>query len=132
MLATDTKQTCEVKILKDGQAVDVLVEGIAAQDRQGQERLCRAAVIDISQQKRADELAAANQALEAEIAARKQAEESSANHLATLLRSFSPACIPAVMLVTDEGRVEFANQALCDSFGLDELPADLVGLDPVR
>ena len=57
---TDTKQTCEVKILKDGQAVDVLVEGIATQDRQGQERLCRAAVIDISQQKRADEAAAAD------------------------------------------------------------------------
>ena len=53
----------------------MLVEGIAAQDRQGQERLCRAAVIDISQQKRADELAAANQALQAEIAAREQAEE---------------------------------------------------------
>ena len=62
VLATDTKQTCEVKILKDGQAVDALVEGIATQDRQGQERLCRAAVIDISQQKRADELAAANRA----------------------------------------------------------------------
>ena len=48
VLATDTKQTCEVKLLKDGQAVDVLVEGIAAQDRQGQGRLCRAAVIDIT------------------------------------------------------------------------------------
>ena len=56
----------------------VLVEGIAAQDRQGQGRRCRAAVIDVTQQKRADELAAANQALQAEIAARKQAEEHAA------------------------------------------------------
>ena len=60
VLATDTKQTCEVKILKDEQAVDALVEGIAAHDRHGQERLCRAAVIDISRQKRADESAPAD------------------------------------------------------------------------
>ena len=76
----DTMQTCEVKILRDGRAVDVLVEGIAAQDRQGQERLCRVAVIDISQQKRADKLAAANQALQSEIAAREQAEKSLRQH----------------------------------------------------
>ncbi len=54
VLLTDAKQTCEAKILKDGQAVDVMVEGIAAQDRQGQERVCRAAVIDISQRKRVE------------------------------------------------------------------------------
>jgi two-component system sensor histidine kinase/response regulator len=75
VLMSDTKQTCGIKLLKDGQAVDVLVEGIAAQDRQGQERVCRAAVIDVTQQKRADELAATNQALEAEMAVRRQAEE---------------------------------------------------------
>ncbi len=33
-----------------------------------------------------------------------------------------------VLLVTDEGQVEFANQALCDSFGLEDTPADLMGL----
>ena len=60
VLATDTKQTCEIRILKDGQAVDALVEGVATQDRQGQQRLCRAAVIDISRQKRADESAPAD------------------------------------------------------------------------
>ena len=32
------------------------------------------------------------------------------------------------MLVTDENRVEFANQAICDYFDLSESPADLVGL----
>ncbi len=47
VLATDTKQTCEVKIVKDGRTVDVLIDGIATGDGQGQERLCRAAVIDI-------------------------------------------------------------------------------------
>ena len=55
VLVIDTKQTCEVKILKDGQPVDVLVEGIVTQDGQGQEKLCRAAVIDISRPKRTEE-----------------------------------------------------------------------------
>ncbi len=76
VLATDAKETCEVKLLRDGALVSVLVEGIAAQDRPGPQRFCRAAVIDVSPQKRADELAAANRALETEIAARKQVEES--------------------------------------------------------
>ncbi len=75
VLLADVKQTCEVKILKDGKVVDVLVEGIAAQNRQRQERVCRAAVIDISQQKRSDELAEANRALRSEIAAREQLDE---------------------------------------------------------
>ena len=55
VLTTDTRQTCEVKLLKDGQPVYALVEGIAAQDHQGQEKLCRAAVIDITASKQAEE-----------------------------------------------------------------------------
>jgi PAS domain S-box-containing protein len=55
VLTTDTKQTCEVKLLKDGQSVYTLVEGIATQDHQGQEELCRGAVIDITERKRAEE-----------------------------------------------------------------------------
>ena len=62
VLATNTKQTCEIEVLKDGQAVGALVEGIAVQNHQGQERLCRAAVIDVRHQKRADKLAAADRA----------------------------------------------------------------------
>ena len=34
----------------------------------------------------------------------------------------------ALLLVTDEGRVEFANQTFCDYFDLNDSPADLVGL----
>ena len=60
VLATDTKQTCEIKVLRDGQAVGALVESIAVENYQGQERLCRAAVINISQQKHAEELTTAN------------------------------------------------------------------------
>jgi PAS domain S-box-containing protein len=62
VLATDIKQSCEITVLKGRQAIDALVEGIATQHRPGQERLCRAAVIDISRQNRAEELAAANRA----------------------------------------------------------------------
>ncbi len=75
VLASDVKQSCEIEILKDGQAVFVLIEGIAAQDRQGQERLCRATAVNIDQQRLAAELAVANQALQSEIASRQQAEE---------------------------------------------------------
>jgi PAS domain S-box-containing protein len=74
-LAADAKQTCRVKLLHGATLAEVLIVGIAAEDCRGPERLCRAAVIDITQQKRADELAAVNQALQSEIAARKQAEE---------------------------------------------------------
>ncbi|MGA2244087.1 MAG: PAS domain S-box protein [Verrucomicrobiota bacterium] len=35
-----------------------------------------------------------------------------------------------VLLVSAEGRVEFANQAFCDQFGLAEAPVDLVGCSP--
>jgi HPt (histidine-containing phosphotransfer) domain-containing protein len=64
VLATDIKQTCDVKILKGSQAIVALVEGIATQDRQRQEGLCRAAVIDISRQKHADGSAAGNRAVQ--------------------------------------------------------------------
>ena len=45
VLTTDTRQTCEVTLLKDGQPVYALVEGIAApRPPGGSGRLCRAAV----------------------------------------------------------------------------------------
>jgi PAS domain S-box-containing protein len=55
VLRSDTKQTCEIKLLSDGQPVYVLVEGITTRDRPGQEKLCRAAVIDITERKRAED-----------------------------------------------------------------------------
>ena len=67
------------------------------------------------------------QSLRDHITDRKQAESA----LQTTLQRFyvvlsSMYC--GVLLVTDEGQVEFANQALCDSFGLEDTPADLMGL----
>jgi PAS domain S-box-containing protein len=62
-----------------------------------------------------------------DITERKSAEavlQSTLNRFYTVLSGM----YAAILLVTDEGRVEFANQALCDQFGLNEAPADLVGL----
>ena len=59
---------------------------------------------------------------------RKQAE----NALQATLQRFYVVLsnmYSGVLLVTDEGRVEFANQAFCDRFGLKDAPADLVGLN---
>ncbi len=65
VLATDAKQTCEVKLQTDGVLVWVLVEGIAAPGPPEAQRRCRAAVVDITEQKRADDLATANRELQA-------------------------------------------------------------------
>ena len=63
-----------------------------------------------------------------DISERKQAEIA----LQTTLQRFYVVLsnmYSGVLLVTDEGRVEFANQAFCDRFGLKDAPADLVGLN---
>jgi PAS domain S-box-containing protein len=62
-----------------------------------------------------------------EITERKRAE----GVLRTTLQRFYAilsSMYSAVLLVTDEGRVEFANQAFCACFGLEDTPADLAGL----
>jgi PAS domain S-box-containing protein len=55
VLTTDDKQTCEVQLLNDGRPVCSLVEGIAAHDLHGQGKICRAAVIDITERKLAED-----------------------------------------------------------------------------
>ncbi len=115
VLASDTQQSCEVKLLSEAGPVHLLVEGIVAADRPEQGKLCCAAVIDITQQKRADELAAANQALQAEIAARKQAEEAlgaSKERYQTLAEAtFEGVCI------SQQGLIRDCNQQLARMLG---------------
>ena len=67
--------------------------------------------------------------VQTDITERKQAESALQ---ATLQRFYVilSGMHAAVLLVTDDGRVEFANQAFCDRFGLKDAPADLVGLTP--
>ena len=68
--------------------------------------------------------------MEDAIAARQQTEQAGAALQTTLQRFYAilSNMYSAILLVTDEGRVEFANHAFCDRFGLDDAPADLVGL----
>jgi transcriptional regulator with GAF, ATPase, and Fis domain len=56
VLASDTKQTCEIQLLCQGQeARDVQLEGLAAPDRTGLEKTWRLAVLDNTERKRAHE-----------------------------------------------------------------------------
>ena len=105
VLSGDAKQTCEAKILKESKAVDVLIEGVAARDLPGQPRHCRAAVVDITQQKRANELAAANQALVEAKAAAEAANVAKSQFLANMsheLRTPMNAVMGMVDLALDE------------------------------
>ena len=125
VLASDAKQTCEVRFQKDGSLIWVLIEGIVAQDRHGQGSLCRAAVIDITQQKRADELAVANQALEAEIAARKQVEETLRQAKEEWEQTYNT--VPdLVAILDDQHRIVRANRAMAQRLGMT--PEQCVGL----
>jgi len=66
--------------------------------------------------------------LEAEIITRKQFEKVQQNILQRFYLMLS-SMYSGVLLMTEEGRVEFINKAFCDAFGLKEKPADLVGLE---
>jgi PAS domain S-box-containing protein len=54
VLHAGAKQTTEVAILRAGQTVPIVLEGVAAHDR-GKTPLCRVAAIDITERKRAEE-----------------------------------------------------------------------------
>ena len=62
-----------------------------------------------------------------DITDRKQAEETVQTTLQRFYAVLS-SMYTGLLLVTDESRVEFANQAFCDYFDLNDSPAELVGL----
>jgi PAS domain S-box-containing protein len=62
-----------------------------------------------------------------DITERKRAEESLHTTLKRFYNTLS-GMYPSILLVTEEGRVEFANPAFCDYFDLEGSPGDLVGL----
>ena len=81
---TDTKQTCELKLVdKNKNRFDARLESLAIKDSEGNFSQCRTAIIDVTELKKAeeklkrahDELVAANEALQAEIVERKKAEK---------------------------------------------------------
>ena len=63
-----------------------------------------------------------------DITGRKQAESAQQTTLQRFYAILSNLN-SALLLVTDEGRVEFANPAFCERFGLAELPAALAGIE---
>ena len=73
------------------------------------------------------ELDYANIELQREIAERKQVEMKLQSTLRRFFTILSNA-YAAILLVSDESLVEFANQAFCDYFGLTDSPEGLIGL----
>ncbi len=76
-------------------------------------------------EERTRQLQAANAQLETDVREREQAErvlETTVRRFHTILSNLSAG----VLLVTNEGRIEFANQAICDLFKLAESPAELM------
>lgn len=76
---------------------------------------------------RTAEIRLANTTLQMEVIERSQVEEALESTLTRFYTVLS-GMYSAVLLVTDDDHVEFANQAFCDMYGLDDLPTDLVGL----
>jgi len=77
------------------------------------------------------ELAQTNKALEAEVAERERA----GNLLRSTMERFYAilsGSLNAILLVSNDDRVEFANQAFCDMFGFDDPPAQLRGLSAAQ
>jgi two-component system CheB/CheR fusion protein len=98
VLATGTKQTCNIKLLSTGQPVYVLIESIATQNRQEQGELCRAAVLDITRQKQAEkELGAAKDAAELARDAADRANRTKDHFLAVLSHELRTPLTPVVM-----------------------------------
>jgi PAS domain S-box-containing protein len=94
-------------VFDDGTVRHLLAYGTPLWDDKGQPRGAVHTLVDITERKAAEE-----------------AVQRTLQRLYTVLSSM----YGGLLLVTDEGRVEFANQALCDYFDLNDSPGDLVGL----
>jgi PAS domain S-box-containing protein len=108
-------------LTKDGREIPVEDSAAPIKDDAGQVRGVVLVFHDVSAKRRAqEELRARNAEL-------TRAEET----LQTTLHRFYDmlaAMYSGILLMTEEGRVEFLNQAFCDYYGLKEAPTDLVGL----
>jgi two-component system, cell cycle sensor histidine kinase and response regulator CckA len=94
---------------RDGTIIPTLITAVAQRDEQESVIVLQGTIRDITERKKAEE------------------------KLQTTLRRFYTilsSLYAGVLLVTEEGRIEFANQAFCDLFELKVLPSDLQGLTP--
>ncbi|MGD0229945.1 MAG: PAS domain S-box protein, partial [Syntrophorhabdales bacterium] len=95
-----------ILVRRDGTEVPIDDSGAPIRDRDGKTTGVVLVFRDITDRKRADE-----------------AVQTTLQRLHIILSSM----YGGLLLVADEGRVEFANQAICDYFALNDSPADLVG-----
>ena len=131
VLRTTDEQVCELKLRKaDGSTIIARLESI----RQQQESLgpvIRMAVSDITDRVRAEEnLALKSHDLDELNAAYRTIADGQEKLQTALQRLYLilSGMNFGILLVTDDDRVEFANQVFCDIFGLKDSPADLSGL----
>ena len=94
-------------VFDDGTTLHLLAYGTPLKDAEGQPRGAVHVLVDVTERKRAED-----------------ALQTTMQRFYDVLSSM----YSGVLLVTSEGRVEFANQAFCDRFALEDAPADLVGL----
>jgi len=66
-----------------------------------------------------------------DITERKRAEDTLQTELQRFYSILS-SMYAGILLVKDDGRIEFANQAFCDFFDLSDLPGDLIGLTSLQ
>ncbi len=130
VLHSPYKQICELKLRKmDGSPITVMLESIRMDGETNP--LIRMAIIDITGRVRAEEnLALKSRDLE-ELNAAYLTIASGQEKLQTTLQRFYLILSGmhfGILLVTDDDRVEFANQAFCDIFSLKDSPGDLATL----
>ena len=90
---TQVKQTCEIKLArKDGTHFHAQLESVAVRDENGKHIRCRTILLDISERKKAEE----------------DLQTTLQRFYATLSNQYA-----GLLLVAEEGRIEFANQAFC-------------------
>ncbi len=125
---TNTRQTCEIKLVdKNKNQFDARLESLAVKDNGGNFSQCRTAIIDVTELKKAgerlqrahDELVAANEALQAEIAGRKKAEQAEQD-----ARAYAGSIVETLresLIVLDaQLRVVTANQTFYNTFKVSQ------------
>ncbi|SNQ60025.1 PAS domain-containing hybrid sensor histidine kinase/response regulator [Candidatus Methanoperedens nitratireducens] len=121
---TNTKQTCEIKLVdKNKNQFNVQLESLAVQDSGGNFSQCRTAIIDVTELKRAeeklqradDELVKSNEALQAETVERKRAEQAEQD-ARVYAESIVETLRESLVVLDVQLRVVIANQTFYRTF----------------
>ncbi len=121
---TNTRQTCEIKLVdKNKNQFDARLESLAVKDNGGNFSQCRTAIIDVTELKKAeeklqrayDELVAANESLQVEIAGRKKAEQAEQD-ARVYAESIVETLRESLVVLDAQLRVVIANQTFYRTF----------------